>query len=466
MTLGPRLYGGVRLVNRPAPDNIARMDHNAMRAIVRMQQNGIAIDVPRLKALGGKCDGLMVDLERRIEESTGVKVNPASGKQVAELLFRHLGLGAGKEKKLVKSRERESTKELDIEPYLSEHPAVALLYEWREAAKIKSTYVEPILELVRRDRHGNWVIYTQILWTRTATGRYASKAVNLQNVPVRTELGREVRNCFMARVVNGKRMKLVTVDESQIEMRVAAHVSGAKKMCEIFHLPELGADGKENKLADLHIRTAMAVFKLEAGAVHKLKHRYPMKRAGFGILYLITPAGLVVQLNNPEAQDMTAPHVWTETEASGLIDGWFGQYPEIRDMQQLAFWQTRRYGLTWDMFGRTRLVPEVRSSLPWVVEAGLRQAANMGIQSGAGGTLKIASARVADEFAGLRGMGVYCEELMTIHDEILSECEPGIEEDIGRMVGRAIEESVPAPWFRVPIRWSMGAGERWGELEK
>lgn len=464
--LGPRLYGGVRLVDRPAPDNVARMDHNAMRAITRMQQNGICIDVPRLTALGVKCDGILRELENRIEGLVGVRINLGSPDQVAELLFRRLGLGAGKEKKLVKSRKRESTKELDIEPYLNEHPVVPLIYEWREAAKIKSTYVGPILELVRRDRHGNWIIYTQILWTRTATGRYASKAVNLQNIPVRTALGREVRNCFIARLVNGRRMKLVTVDESQIEMRMAAHVSGSRNMCEIFQLPEFKPDGKKNKMADLHVRTAMKVFKIGADEVHSLKHRAPLKSAGFGILFLITREGLAKQLNNPNMQDPDAPHAWTDNEAGGLITEWYGEYPEIREMQELSFWRARRYEMVWDIFGRTRLVPEVRSSLPWVVDAGLRQAANMDLQAGAGGTLKIASARVADEFAALRRLGTYCEELMTIHDEVLSETEPEIAEDVGRMVGRAIEESVPMPWLRVPIRWSCGVGDRWGELEK
>lgn len=460
--LGPRLYGGVRLVDRPAPDNVARMDHNAMRAVVRMRQNGIAVDPGRLRALGVRCDREMEWLQREINHLTNGTVNPGSGKQVADLLFRKLGLGQGKTKKLTASGGWESTNAIDIEPYLNEHPVVPKIYEWRERQKIKTTYVEPILDLMRPDRHGNQVIYTEILWTRTGTGRYASKNINQQNIPVRTELGLEVRRCFVGRKVNGRRMRLVTVDQSQIEMRVAAHVSGARKMIEIFHLPELGPDGKANPYADLHIRTAMGVFKLDAPQVHKLRHRYPMKRAGFGILYMITEDGLTLQLNNPEAQDKNAPHVWTVPETKELIKGWYGEYPEIRDMQEMAFWQARRYGMVWDMFGRTRLIPEVKSGLPWVVDAGLRAAANMGIQAGAGGTLKLAMARVADEFAQVRAAGLYCEELMTIHDEILSEGEPELVEDMGRLVGRAMEESAP---LRVPVRWGMGTADNWGELE-
>lgn len=462
-SLGPRLYGGVRMVDRPAPDNVARMDHNAMRCITRMAANGIAVDRGRLRALGTRCTLDMVDLANRVEELTGVRCNPASGDQVADLLFRRLGLGAGKIKKLVRSGKRESTTELDIEPYLSEHPVVAVLYEWRERQKIQSTYVEPLIEQAREDRHGNWLVKTEILWTRTGTGRYASKGPNLQNIPVRTALGLEVRNAFIARVVNGRRMRLVTVDQSQIEMRVAAHESNARRMVEVFHLPELLPNGKKNKLADVHVRTAMSVFRIDADAVHPMKHRYPMKRAGFGILYGITEDGLAVQLNNPEAQDPAAPHVWTGAETGELITGWYGEYPEILEMQQLDEWRVLRYGMGWDMFGRHRLIPEVRSSLTWVVEAGLRQAKNHRIQAGAGGTLKLASARVADEMDGLRRMGVYVEPLMTIHDEILSETEPEIADDVGRMVGRAIEDAAP---LRVPIKWGAGSGDRWGELEK
>ena len=367
---------------------------------------------------------------------------------------------------MVKSGTRESTREIDIEPYLAEHPVVPKLYEWRERQKIQSTYVESLIGLARGDRHGNQIVRTQILWTRTATGRYASKSPNQQNIPVRTELGREVRNCFIAKLVNGRRMRLVTVDESQIEMRMAAHISRAPKMIEILSQPEYLANGKKNKMADLHIRTAMAVFHVPAEDVHELKHRYPMKRAGFGILYMITEEGLCIQLNAPYAQDKDAPHVWTPEEVRDtVIEPWYGEYPEVREMQSLDFWRMKRYGMVWDMFGRHRLTPEAQSSLPWVVEAGFRQAANMPIQSGAGGTLKLAMARVADEFEALRrGTGAYVEECMTIHDEILSECEPGLEELVGReIVGMAIQESVG---LRVPIRWGMGAGERWGELEK
>jgi DNA polymerase I len=459
----PRMYGGIVFSNRPAPDNIARMDHNAMRAVVEMRKNGIAVDVGALRGLGAQCAREMEDLAGQIEGLVGVKVNPGSGKQVADLLFRKLQLGVGAEKKMTRSGAWESTNAIDIEPYLHQHAVVPLIYKWRERQKIQTTYCEPLVEMARQDRHGNWLVRTEILWTRTGTGRYASKNPNLQNIPVRTALGVEVRNAFIARKINGRRMKLVTVDQSQIEMRVAAHVSGARKMIDIFHLPEFGPDGKPNKMADLHIRTAMAVFKIPAEQVHKLKHRYPMKRAGFGILYLITAAGLVLQLNNPEAQDPAAPHVWSEDEVQTLIDAWYGEYDEIREMQELAFWQVMRYGMCWDMFGRTREVPEVKSGLPWVVEAGKRQAANMGIQSGAGGTLKIAMAYVADEFSKIRAMGLHCAELMTIHDEVLSEAEPEIVEGVGKLVGWAMENSAP---LRVPIRWGMGVGDRWGELEK
>jgi len=464
-----RLYGGVVMSNRPAPDNIARMDHNAMRAVVEMRKNGMAVDLGLLRGLGERCQREMDMLAQEIEGLTGVRVNPGSPQQVAKLLFETLGLGRGAVKKMTKGGGWESTNAIDIEPYLAQHPAVPKIYEWRERQKIKTTYCEPLVAMARADRHGNHVIHTDILWTRTGTGRYASKNPNLQNIPVRTALGKMVRDAFIARKVNGKRMRLVTVDQSQIEMRVAAHVSGARGMVEVFHLPEYVDNGKgdggtkKNKNADLHIRTAMAVFKIPAEDVHPLKHQYPMKRAGFGILYLITAAGLVLQLNNPEAQDAAAPHVWTEGEVQALINGWYAQYPEIREMQELAFWQVARYGMAWDMFGRTRLIPEIHSGLPWVVEAGKRAAANMGIQSGAGGTLKLAMARVADEFAGVRAHGLYCAELMTIHDEVLSECEPEMAEGVGRLVGRAFEESAP---LRVPIRWGAADGERWGELEK
>lgn len=460
----PRLYGGVRLVDRPAPDNVARLDHNAMRGISRMMQNGLAVDKGALDALRVQCVDEMADIERQMEGLTGIKVNPGSPKQVADLLFHKLHLGAGKVKKLTASKDRESTKEIDIEPYLHEHPVVPLIYEWRERDKIRGTYCEPLIEKARQDRHGNWLIHTQILWTRTTTGRYASKEPNLQNIPVRTALGLAVRKAFIARMANGKRKRLVTVDESQIEMRMAAHEAQCKGMIEILTLPEYEPDGvKKNPLADLHTRTAMSVFKIPAHEVHGMRHRYPMKRTGFGILYMITAEGLTVQLNNPEAQDLKAPHVWTVPETQTLINNWYQTYPEIRAIQDLYCWRARKYKMVWDCFGRTRLVPEVNSSLPWVVDAGLRQACNQPFQAGAGGTLKIATARVADEFAQLRSMGVYCEELMTIHDELLSETDPEIADEVGRIVGKAIEESAP---LLVPIRWGAASGERWGELDK
>ena len=176
---GPRLYGGVRLVTRPAPDNVARMDHAAMRSVVRMAQNGIAVDAGRLRGLGARCEREMHSLQVEIENLVNIKINPASGKQVADLLFRQLKLGQGKTQKRTKSGGWESTNALDIEPYLSAHPVVPMLYQWRERQKLKTTYVEPILALMRPDRHGNQIIYTEILWTRTGTGRYAVSYTHL-----------------------------------------------------------------------------------------------------------------------------------------------------------------------------------------------------------------------------------------------------------------------------------------------
>lgn len=274
---------------------------------------------------------------------------------------------------------------------------------------------------------------------------------NCMNIPVRGTLGKLFKACF----VPSPGHRLFACDFSQIEMRVAAHAAGARRMSQVFW-----AGG------DIHTETAVNVYKLPAEQIHPQKHRYPMKRTGFGVLYLITGQGLAVQLNARESQDPDYPHFWEDTECDELIEGWYSANSEIRDWQQDVFAFARRHEMVSTMFGRIRRVPEVRSAHSWIQDKGLRQAANHPVQGGAADLFKLALARLGVLYEDLRSAGTKVEALVPIHDDVLGECQEDWAEDVAKLTKEVMEDG---PRLDVPVvaEPSVGdAGAGWAELKK
>jgi DNA polymerase-1 len=451
MSFPRKLWGGIRVLNRASPRNVARLDNNAVPSCVRMMRNGIAVDRDALSDLVRFLDSEDKRLVESIADSTGFRINPGSSDQVAQLLFKDLALHKLATRDIrvgITKTGKISTNKFLIEQLVPYHPCVLQILEHRQAMKLKGTYALSILKHAREDkRTGDWRIHTTISTTGTDTGRLtSSEPINLQTAPQRTELGRRLKSCFIA----PKGKLLIECDYSQIEMRVAAHLAQPALMLAEF------AKAK----ADIHTQTAMKVFGLPKEEIDEQVHRYPMKRAGFLILYLGAGNALAVQLNALEAQDPARPKFWTEQECDELIEGWYQANTEIRDWQSEVAATMRRYGMIWDIFGRIRKVPEVRSSFRHIQEKGIRQGTNMPIQSTAQGLIKLAMAELHEYYNdGLReSCGV--EELMQIHDALLVEADEAYAGDVAKLT-REVMEGV-CELQNVPVKADAKVGPRWG----
>lgn len=424
---------------------------------VRMQNTGMTVDRDALSDLAAFLGRECTRLDDAIEASTGYRINPGSPDQVSKLLFQDLKLHLRMPVDAVTGKSRDlrigitptgkvSTNKLLIEQLIPTHPCVLQILERRQADKLRGTYALAMLEHARPDRRGNWRVHTTLNTTKTDTGRLSSEDPNLQNIPQRSELGRRVKACFIASI--GK--LLYEVDYSQIEMRVAAALAQVRLMIAEFAKPK----------ADIHTQTAMKVFGLAKEDVDEQLHRYPMKRAGFLILYKGSGKALSVILNALDSQDPSRPRIWTAAECDELIAGWYAANPEIAAWQWETEAYARRHGIVCDMFGRIRGVPEVYSVFEHVQDKGIRQACNMPIQSGAQGLIKLAMAELFDlyDYGYRQATGV--EELMQIHDALLMEADEAMVIDAAKGT-RDIMEGV-CELDNVPVKADAKWGRRWG----
>lgn len=477
--MGPRLFAGARITDTPSPRNIERIDCASLGMVIRMQATGCTVDRDALSDLSRYLTAECRKIEGEIEGMIGHPVNPGSHPQVRELLFKELQLHkvymqqqiaeelvvSGKAQELLSGepapteRKRElrlkitpsglvSTGKNEIERFIGAHPVVAKILYHREIDKLRGTYADSLLRKARRQADGTYRIFYTIKPCATDTGRFAGEDPNPMNIPGRTELGRRIKACWIA----SPGMRLFEVDFSQIEMRVAAHEAQCSRMMEVFFRNQ-----------DLHAQTAMRVYGLPEDEIHEMQHRYPMKRTGFGVLYLITGKGLAYQLNSSYSQDPDNPRFWSDEAGDVLIDDWYGVYPEIRDRQEEFFARMRRYGMSWTMFGRIRLAPEVQSVHPYVREKGLRQGANQPVQGGAADIFRLALGMLDSAYSDLRSEGVRVEGLIPVHDAIVGEADEGIADEVARLTKETMENVCE---LRVPIRADAKVGERWGTLAK
>lgn len=439
------LYGGIDLPGCPDPENVRKLDLLPLNQIRRMQRVGVAIDREHLWALSERLESKRQDLKKQItsfippdrldqfvgESDDDLTLNVDSAEKIADLLYKELGIGIGRRLKRTKSGKRLSTGKKQLETLKRDHPVIPLILEYREASKLKTTYADALPKLARWcQESGTWRVHTELPTTRTDTSRLASKNPNLQNIPIRTKLGAEIRKAFVASP--GK--KLVSVDYAQIEMRLMAHLANDPQMIRIF---------SEN--GDIHTDTAMRAFNIDdPSKVDKMLHRAPCKNIGFGVAYGLGPIGLLdlmavtyatAGLPLPDEIDLE----WCER----FIEKWFGLYPKMHEYFELQHYRARRYQITWCMFGGVRRIPEVRSCHDRVVAAGLRQAGNNPIQRGAAGVMKIGMARCEDRvFEPMREMGIGAEALLPIHDELLSEVDEDWADKLKMVVEREMARAL------------------------
>lgn len=389
--------------------------------LFKMEKKGMLIDRDYFEDLKLEYSDEVARREREIQLMAGVDFNVNSPVQLSEVLFDKLQLPA---KGIKKTSRGYSTGAKELDKLKNEHPIIVKLMEYRETAKLLSTYVLPMLDLADTNNR----IHTTFTQNVTATGRLSSLNPNLQNIPVRTEEGKRIRGGFVADA--GK--VLVSADYSQFELRLAAAMSDEKDLIADF-----------NSGIDIHTKTASEAFHVPFDEVTK-KQRRAAKVINFGVLYGMSAKGLA------DAAEMTVP------EAKVFIDKYFELRSAIKAKLAEYLKQAREMGYVETMFGRRRPTPDVKSSNFLIRTAAERAAQNMPIQGTEADLMKRAMARV--DAALPKG----AELVMQVHDSLIVECDEGLAEEVGEILKR--EMTGVAPELSVQLAVDVTVGKNWGEL--
>ena len=391
--------------------------------LFHMEQNGVRVEAEELKSYGEQLGGKIVQLEKEIYELAGEEFNINSPKQLGVVLFEHLSLPNGK-----KTKTGYSTAADVLDKLAPDYPIVAKILEYRQLAKLKSTYADGLAVFIHEDDHR---IHGKFNQTVTATGRISSTEPNLQNIPARVELGRLIRKVF----VPEEGYVFVDADYSQIELRVLAHCSGDAALIEAY---------REAK--DIHRITASQVFHTPFDEVTDLQRRNA-KAVNFGIVYGISSFGL--------SQDLSI----TRKEAAEYIDRYFETYPSIKKFLDDAVAHAKEQGYVVTLFGRRRPVPELSSSNFMQRQFGERVAMNSPIQGTAADIMKIAMIAVDKE---LRMRNMKSRLVLQVHDELLIETWKEEEEEVREILK---EGMMHAADLSVPLEIDMHSGKNWYEAK-
>ena len=395
-----------------------------VRVLVDMEHEGIALDSQALAAFGATLEGQIRILETRIAELAGRPFNLNSPKQLGEILFDELKL-ADKPKKTRTGQY--ATNEQTLLALSGSHPIVAAILEYRELVKLKGTYVDALPASIDPSTGR---VHTHFGQIRTATGRLNSDNPNLQNIPIRTEQGREIRRAFVAR---GPEWVLLSADYSQIELRIIAALSRDPGMLEAF------ARGD-----DIHTATAAKIYGVDPGEVTR-EMRARAKMVNFGIPYGISAFGLAQRLNIPRS------------EAGALIDGYFAKFSGIRSYIDRTIEFAQRHGYVETVTGRRRALPDIRSANATTRAAAERNAINTPIQGTAADMIKIAMSRVHAEIEARR---LRARLLLQVHDELLLEVPREEVDEVRVLVENCMKNALP---LDAPIAVEAGTGNNWLE---
>ena len=390
--------------------------------LAEMEQAGVLVDRSALTAFGAMLEERIKADEAIIYDLAGEEFNINSTQQFGKILFEKLGLPPVK-----KTKSGWSTSAEVLEKLKGKHPIVEAVLDYRQLAKLKSTYVDGLTKVIAADGR----IHTSFQNTVTATGRLSSTEPNLQNIPVRTELGAELRKMF----VSPKGWQLVDADYSQIELRLLACISGDADMQAAFRSGE-----------DIHTVTASQVFGVPPESVtHEMRRR--AKAVNFGIVYGISDFSL--------SQDIGV----TRAEAREYMDKYFATYHGVRDYMKEVVEKAKADGYVSTLLGRRRWLPELKSSNFNLRAFGERVALNMPIQGTAADLIKLAMIRVRDR---LREAGLSARLILQVHDELIVECPDGEVEQVKALLTREMEGVMDLP---VPMRADSAAGRSWAEAK-
>jgi len=392
--------------------------------LVEMEFLGITIDTAALAEISKQLGADIARLDATILELAGTQFNVNSPKQLGQILFDILKLDA--KPKRTKTGQY-VTNEQVLESLVHKHPIARAILDQREASKLKSTYVDALPLAVFP---GTGRVHTSFSQLVTATGRLASQDPNLQNIPIRTERGREIRRAF---VPGGSEFVLLSADYSQIELRIMAHLSGDPAMKAAF------VEGE-----DIHTATAAKVYGVGPNEVTR-EMRGTAKMVNFGIIYGISAFGLSQRLGIPR------------TEAAAIIDSYFAQYPGVKDYMARTVAEARERGYVETLGGRRRNLPDLRSSNGTIRAGAERNAINTPIQGTAADMIKIAMSRI---HAALGEGGYRTRMLLQVHDELVFELDREEEASVVPLIEGLMREALP---LSVPVEVESGTGANWLE---
>jgi DNA polymerase-1 len=395
--------------------------------VAEMELAGIKVDRQQLNRLSTDFADRMAELETQIHKLAGHEFNIGSPKQLGEVLFDEMGLAGGK-----KGKTGAYATGADVLEDLAAqgHDLPARVLDWRQVAKLKSTYADALVEQINPETGR---VHTSFALAATSTGRLSSTDPNLQNIPVRTEEGRKIRRAFVAEPGH----KLLSVDYSQIELRLAAHVAEVEPLKQAFR------DG-----ADIHAMTASQVFGVPAEGMDPMVRRRA-KAINFGIIYGISPFGLGQQLGIPQS------------EAKAYIDAYFARYPGIRDYMHRTKMRAREMGYVTTLFGRRCHVPGIKDSNPARRSFFERAAINAPLQGTAADIIKRAMIRIPDALAAKK---LKARMLLQVHDELLFEVPDAELEATAALVKNVMEAApLPALELSVPLVADTGAADNWAD---
>ncbi len=395
-----------------------------IKVLAEIEREGIRLDVDNLRDFSAQLKTDITIVEKEIQDFAGTKFNVSSPKQVGEILFDYLKI-TDKAKKTKTGQY--ATGEDVLSKLENAHPIVSKILDYRELVKLKNTYVDS-LPLMVHPRTGR--IHTSFNQVVAVTGRLSSDNPNLQNIPIRTERGRQIRKAFVPRDADHI---LLSADYSQIELRIVASISGDPNMCEAFQA------GK-----DIHTATAAKVFGVAESDVTK-EMRYKSKSVNFGIIYGQGPFGLAENLNIPRA------------EAKQLIDNYFREYSSIRNYMDEQVNFARENGYVQTILGRKRWLRDITSANATVRGFAERNAINAPIQGSAADMIKVAMVNVHQEF---KKRHYKSRMLLQVHDELVFDVYKPELEEVKALVEKLMREALP---LKVPVEVGIGTGANWLE---
>lgn len=399
---------------------LADVEEPLVKVLLEMEREGVRIDVEALKEYGRELDREILGYTQEILKYAEPGFNPDSPKQLGELLFGKLGLPGGKKT----AKGQWATDEKTISKLSGEHPIIASILEYRACAKLKSTYVDKLPTLIDENSR----VHTTYAQAFTETGRLSSSDPNLQNIPIRTDRGKNIRRAFVARDDDHV---LVSADYSQIELRLMAAMSGDTAMLEAFRRGE-----------DIHRDTASRVYDVMPAFVTP-EQRSKCKMVNFGIIYGISAFGLSQRLKVPRK------------EAADLIDTYFRLYPKVKDFMETAIARAREKGYAETVLGRRRTLRDINSRNATARQAAERDAINTPIQGSAADLIKIAMVRTD---RALKAENLRAKMVLQIHDELVFDCPKSEAEQVKEIVRR---EMAGAYDFGVPLEVGIGEGSNW-----